>query len=110
MTCAGKPQPACWQPAPGGRRRRARPGRVRAVAEAREIAVLDAPASGMAAGAQAGTLQIFAGGSAETYQRVRPLPRGHAGPGADHACGAERYPRMPTGSDIREMLAAPAIG
>jgi 3-hydroxyisobutyrate dehydrogenase len=47
--------------------------RVRAVAEAREIAVLDAPVSGMAAGARAGTLQIFVGGSAEAYQRVRPL-------------------------------------
>jgi len=47
--------------------------RIRAVAEAREIAVLDAPVSGMAAGARAGLLQIFVGGSAQTYQRVRPL-------------------------------------
>jgi 3-hydroxyisobutyrate dehydrogenase len=47
--------------------------RVRAVAEPRGVEVLDAPVSGMASGARAGTLQIFAGGRAETYQRVRPL-------------------------------------
>jgi 3-hydroxyisobutyrate dehydrogenase len=47
--------------------------RVRALAEPRGISVLDAPVSGMAAGAQAGTLQIFVGGSAGTYQRIRPL-------------------------------------
>jgi 3-hydroxyisobutyrate dehydrogenase len=47
--------------------------RVRALAEARQVAVLDAPVSGMAAGAQVGLLQIFVGGSAETYRRVRPL-------------------------------------
>src|SRR5690348_7909256 len=45
--------------------------RVRAVAA--DVAVLDAPVSGMAAGAQAGTLQIFVGGEEETYRRVRPL-------------------------------------
>jgi len=47
--------------------------RVRAQAEPRGIAVLDAPVSGMASGAGAGTLQIFVGGPAGTYQRVRPL-------------------------------------
>ena len=47
--------------------------RVRALAETRGVAVLDAPVSGMAAGAGAGTLQIFVGGAAETYRRVRPL-------------------------------------
>jgi 3-hydroxyisobutyrate dehydrogenase len=45
--------------------------RVRAAAT--DIAVLDAPVSGMAAGAQAGTLQIFVGGEEETFRRVRPL-------------------------------------
>jgi 3-hydroxyisobutyrate dehydrogenase len=47
--------------------------RVRALAETRGVAVLDAPVSGMAAGARAGTLQIFVGGAAGTYRRVRPL-------------------------------------
>jgi 3-hydroxyisobutyrate dehydrogenase len=47
--------------------------RVRAVAEPRGVEVLDAPVSGMAGGARAGTLQIFVGGRAETYQRVRTL-------------------------------------
>ena len=47
--------------------------RVRAKAEPRGIEVLDAPVSGMASGARAGTLQIFVGGPAETYRRVRPL-------------------------------------
>jgi 3-hydroxyisobutyrate dehydrogenase len=47
--------------------------KVRALAEPRGIVVLDAPVSGMATGAQAGTLQIFVGGSAESYRRVRPL-------------------------------------
>jgi 3-hydroxyisobutyrate dehydrogenase len=47
--------------------------RIRVLAEARRVAVLDAPVSGMAAGAQAGLLQIFVGGSPETYHRVRPL-------------------------------------
>jgi 3-hydroxyisobutyrate dehydrogenase len=35
--------------------------------------VLDAPVSGMAGGASAGTLQIFVGGSPAAYRRVRPL-------------------------------------
>jgi 3-hydroxyisobutyrate dehydrogenase len=47
--------------------------RVRAVAERRDIQVLDAPVSGLVTGAEAGTLQIFVGGRAGTYQRVRPL-------------------------------------
>ncbi len=47
--------------------------RVRALAQPRGIEVLDAPVSGMAAGARAGTLQIFVGGSADSYQRVRPV-------------------------------------
>lgn len=47
--------------------------RVRAAAEPTGVEVLDAPVSGMASGARAGTLQIFVGGRPETYQRVRPL-------------------------------------
>ena len=45
--------------------------RVRAVAC--DVAVLDAPVSGMAAGARAGTLQIFVGGEEAVFHRVRPL-------------------------------------
>jgi 3-hydroxyisobutyrate dehydrogenase len=45
--------------------------RVRAVAG--DVAVLDAPVSGMAAGAKAGTLQIFVGGDEAVFERVRPL-------------------------------------
>jgi 3-hydroxyisobutyrate dehydrogenase len=45
--------------------------RVRAVAG--RVAVLDAPVSGMAAGAKAGTLQIFVGGDEAVCNRVRPL-------------------------------------
>jgi 3-hydroxyisobutyrate dehydrogenase len=47
--------------------------RVRVLAAPRQVAVLDAPVSGMAAGAKAGTLQIFVGGDASDYHRVRPL-------------------------------------
>jgi 3-hydroxyisobutyrate dehydrogenase len=47
--------------------------KVRSLAEPRGIAVLDAPVSGMATGAQAGTLQIFVGGSEDSYRRVRPV-------------------------------------
>ena len=47
--------------------------RVRAVAERRDIEVLDAPVSGMTSDAEAGTLQIFVGGRTGTYQRARPL-------------------------------------
>ena len=45
--------------------------RVRTVAG--DVAILDAPVSGMAAGAKAGTLQIFVGGEEAAYRRVRPL-------------------------------------
>jgi 3-hydroxyisobutyrate dehydrogenase len=45
--------------------------RVRAVAG--QVAVLDAPVSGMAAGARAGTLQIFAGGDEDVFTRMKPL-------------------------------------
>jgi 3-hydroxyisobutyrate dehydrogenase len=47
--------------------------RVRALAGQRQVAVLDAPVSGMAAGAKAGTLQIFVGGEADAYHRIRPV-------------------------------------
>jgi 3-hydroxyisobutyrate dehydrogenase len=47
--------------------------RVRAQATARGVHVLDAPVSGMAAGARAGMLQIFVGGDQEVYERVRPV-------------------------------------
>jgi 3-hydroxyisobutyrate dehydrogenase len=47
--------------------------RVRALAGPRGIAVVDAPVSGGVRGAAAGTLEIFAGGTAEDYRRVRPL-------------------------------------
>jgi 3-hydroxyisobutyrate dehydrogenase len=47
--------------------------RVRALAGPRGVAVLDAPVSGMAAGAAAGTLQVFVGGDDAACQRVRPL-------------------------------------
>jgi 3-hydroxyisobutyrate dehydrogenase len=47
--------------------------RVRVLAEPRGIAVVDAPVSGMTAGARAGTLQIFVGGTELDYHRVRPV-------------------------------------
>ena len=47
--------------------------RVLALAGPRRVAVLDAPVSGMAAGAKAGTLQIFVGGEAAAYHRMRPV-------------------------------------
>ncbi|HZR52839.1 MAG TPA: NAD(P)-dependent oxidoreductase [Streptosporangiaceae bacterium] len=46
-------------------------GAERAVAG--DVAVLDAPVSGMAAGAKAGTLQIFVGGDEDVFQRARPV-------------------------------------
>ncbi len=56
--------------------------RVRAEASRdRRIEVLDAPVSGMAAGAKAGTLQIFVGGGEATYHRVRPLLEAMGDPG-----------------------------
>jgi 3-hydroxyisobutyrate dehydrogenase len=42
-------------------------------AQAGPVRVLDAPVSGMAAGAKAGTLQIFVGGDEAVCDRVRPL-------------------------------------
>jgi 3-hydroxyisobutyrate dehydrogenase len=42
-------------------------------AQAGPVRVLDAPVSGMAAGAKAGMLQIFVGGDQAVYERVRPL-------------------------------------
>jgi 3-hydroxyisobutyrate dehydrogenase len=51
-------------------------GRVRAEIDrhaAGAVQVLDAPVSGMAAGAITGTLQIFVGGQEDTFRRVRPL-------------------------------------
>ncbi len=47
--------------------------RVLVLAAPRGVAVLDAPVSGMAAGAKAGTLQIFVGGEAAVYHRIRPV-------------------------------------
>ena len=47
--------------------------KVRSLAASRGVAVLDAPVSGGVTGARDGTLQIFAGGTAGDYQRVRPL-------------------------------------
>ncbi|MES9538846.1 MULTISPECIES: NAD(P)-dependent oxidoreductase [unclassified Actinomadura] len=47
--------------------------RVRKAAAGRGVHVLDAPVSGMAAGARTGTLQIFVGGDREVYERVRPV-------------------------------------
>jgi 3-hydroxyisobutyrate dehydrogenase len=47
--------------------------RVLALARTRHVGVLDAPVSGMAAGAKAGTLQIFVGGDAADYHRIRPV-------------------------------------
>lgn len=47
--------------------------RVRALAEPRGIGVIDAPVSGMTTGAQAGTLQIFVGGTLADYRRARPV-------------------------------------
>ena len=66
--------------------------RVRALGSPRGISVLDAPVAGMAAGATAGTLQIYVGGEPDTYRRVLPALRAmgdperilHVGP---HGCG-----------------------
>ncbi len=61
---------------------------------ARGVACLDAPVSGMTKGAEAGTLQVFAGGDAGTFARALPLLRAmgdrdrifHVGPkGAGYA-------------------------
>jgi 3-hydroxyisobutyrate dehydrogenase len=55
--------------------------RVRGLAEPRGIGVLDAPVSGMAEGARAGTLQIFVGGTEPDYRRVRPVLEAMGDPG-----------------------------
>jgi 3-hydroxyisobutyrate dehydrogenase len=55
--------------------------RVLALAGPRQVAVLDAPVSGMAAGAKAGTLQIFVGGEADAYHRIRPVLEAMGDPG-----------------------------
>lgn len=47
--------------------------KVRSLAGSRGVAVLDAPVSGGVTGARDGTLQIFVGGAAGDYLRVRPL-------------------------------------
>lgn len=47
--------------------------RVRASAGSGGPAILDAPVAGGVTGATDGTLQIFVGGAAEDYQRLRPL-------------------------------------
>jgi 3-hydroxyisobutyrate dehydrogenase len=47
--------------------------RVREQATPRGVEVLDAPVSGMAKGAAAGTLQIFVGGDAASFARALPL-------------------------------------
>jgi 3-hydroxyisobutyrate dehydrogenase len=59
--------------------------RVRALAEPRGIAVLDAPVAGMVKGAIAGTLRIYVGGDAGPYAQLYPVlrPMGapeHVGP------------------------------
>ena len=47
--------------------------RVRTLHAHRGLHLLDAPVSGMAVGAASGTLQIFVGGDADDYARVRPV-------------------------------------
>ena len=47
--------------------------RARASAGSGGLAILDAPVAGGITGARDGTLQIFVGGPAEDYQRLRPL-------------------------------------
>lgn len=54
--------------------------RVVAAAEPLGVAVLDAPVAGMAAGADAGTLSIFAGGDAAVFERARPVLEGMGDP------------------------------
>ena len=46
----------------------------------RGLHLLDAPVSGMSVGAANGTLQIFVGGSADDYARVRPVLEGMGDP------------------------------
>jgi 3-hydroxyisobutyrate dehydrogenase len=47
--------------------------RIRARGAQRGIRVVDAPVAGMSAGAEAGTLEVFAGGDADDVQSARPL-------------------------------------
>jgi 3-hydroxyisobutyrate dehydrogenase len=47
----------------------------------RQVAVVDAPVAGMVRDAVAGTLQVFAGGSAEDVARVRPVLEAMGDPG-----------------------------
>ena len=47
--------------------------RVRAQHASRGIHILDAPVSGMSAGASSGMLQIFVGGEVEDFERLRPV-------------------------------------
>lgn len=49
------------------------PAAARTIAELHPVRRLDAPVSGMAKGAEAGTLQIFVGGSQADYERALPL-------------------------------------
>ncbi|OXM72640.1 MULTISPECIES: NAD(P)-dependent oxidoreductase [Amycolatopsis] len=51
------------------------------VLDARGVHRLDAPVSGMARGAEAGTLQIFVGGDATQFQRAMPLFTAMGDPG-----------------------------
>ncbi|GAB3561756.1 NAD(P)-dependent oxidoreductase [Amycolatopsis endophytica] len=51
------------------------------VLDARGVHRLDAPVSGMARGAEAGTLQIFVGGDATQFQRAMPLFTAMGAPG-----------------------------
>jgi 3-hydroxyisobutyrate dehydrogenase len=53
--------------------------RLAAQAEARGIAVLDAPVSGGGAGAAAGTLTVMCGGSEETFAKALPVLESFAG-------------------------------
>ena len=47
--------------------------RVRSQHASRGLHILDAPVSGMSAGASSGMLQIFVGGEAEDFERLRPV-------------------------------------
>jgi 3-hydroxyisobutyrate dehydrogenase-like beta-hydroxyacid dehydrogenase len=47
--------------------------RIASIEEARGVSFLEAPLSGLVAGAEAGTLTIFVGGDSRTLETVRPL-------------------------------------
>jgi 3-hydroxyisobutyrate dehydrogenase len=57
-------------------------------AAAREISVLEAPVSGMAKGATAGTLQIFVGGERDVFERCLPVLRAMGDPARIFFIGA----------------------